>query len=129
MHELSIADAIVRIACAHAGERRIETVEVKVGHLRQVVPDSLAFAFTLVAEGTVAEGAELVMEEVPAAGVCRACGVESELPGFPLACAALREPGCRAGPRRGAARGRIDDGRSAQWPELRRSTSSGSRRG
>ena len=57
MHELSIADAIVRIACAHAGGRRIETVEVKVGHLRQVVPDSLAFAFTLVAEGTDAEGA------------------------------------------------------------------------
>jgi hydrogenase nickel incorporation protein HypA/HybF len=87
MHELSIADAIVRIACTHAGERQIETVEIKVGHLRQVVPDSLAFAFTLVAEGTVAEGAELVMEVVPAAGVCRACGVESELPGFPLACA------------------------------------------
>jgi hydrogenase nickel incorporation protein HypA/HybF len=87
MHELSIADAIVRIACAHAGGRRIETVEVKLGQLRQVVPDSLAFAFTLVAEGTSAEGAELVMEVVPAAGVCRACGVESELPGFPLACA------------------------------------------
>jgi hydrogenase nickel incorporation protein HypA/HybF len=87
MHELSIADAIVRIACTHAGERQIETVEIKVGHLRQVVPDSLAFAFTLVAEGTVAEGAELVMEVVPAAGVCRACGEESELPGFPLACA------------------------------------------
>ncbi len=87
MHELSIADAVVRIACAHADGRRIETVEIKIGHLRQVVPDSLAFAFTLVAEGTLAEGAELVMEEVPAAGICRVCGEESELPGFPLACA------------------------------------------
>ena len=87
MHELSIADAVVRIACKHAGDRTIETVEVKVGHLRQVVPESLAFAFLLVAEGTVAEAAELVLEEVPAAGVCRVCGEESELPGFPLACA------------------------------------------
>jgi hydrogenase nickel incorporation protein HypA/HybF len=86
MHELSIADAIVRIACAHAGGRRIETVEVKVGHLRQVVPDALAFAFTLVAEGTQAQGAALLMEEVPAAGICRMCGSESDLPGFPLAC-------------------------------------------
>jgi hydrogenase nickel incorporation protein HypA/HybF len=86
MHELSIADAIVRIACSHSGGRRIESVEVKVGHLRQVVPESLAFAFTLVAEGTDAEGAELLMEEVPAAGVCRACGFESEWSGFPLAC-------------------------------------------
>jgi hydrogenase nickel incorporation protein HypA/HybF len=88
MHELSIADAIVRVALAHAGDRRIETVEVKVGHLRQVVPDALAFAFTFVTEGTLAEGAELVLEEVPAAGVCRACGVESELQEFPLACVA-----------------------------------------
>jgi hydrogenase nickel incorporation protein HypA/HybF len=88
MHELSIADAIVRIACDHAGDRPIESVEIKVGHLRQVVPDSLAFAFALVAEGTVAEGAELMLEVVPAAGVCRVCGEESELPEFPLACAA-----------------------------------------
>jgi hydrogenase nickel incorporation protein HypA/HybF len=86
MHELSIADAIVHIACRHAEGRRIEAVEVKVGHLRQVVPDALAFAFALVSEGTECAGAELVLEEVPAAGVCRACGAESEFDGFPLAC-------------------------------------------
>ena len=88
MHELSIADAVLRIALAHAQDRRIEAIELKVGHLRQVVPDALAFAFTLVAEGTDAEGAELLLEEVPAAGICRACGFESEWSGFPLACAA-----------------------------------------
>jgi len=88
MHELSIADAVLQIALAHADGRKIEVVEIKVGHLRQVVPDALAFAFTLVAEGTVADGAELVLEEIPAAGVCRVCGAESELPEFPLACAA-----------------------------------------
>ncbi len=88
MHELSIADSIVRIACAHAGGRRIETIEVKIGHLRQVVPDSLAFAFALVAAGTEAEGAQLLIEAVPAAGCCRACGAESELTDFPFTCAA-----------------------------------------
>jgi len=88
MHELSIASSVVRIACAHAAGRRIETVELKVGHLRQVVPEALAFAFSLVAEGTEAEGAELIMEEVPAAGACRRCGAETEFDGFPLACAA-----------------------------------------
>ena len=88
MHELSIADAILHIALDHAGEREIEAVEVKLGHLRQVVPDALAFAWTLVSEGTPAEGAELQMEIVPAAGTCRACGTETEFDGFPLACAA-----------------------------------------
>ncbi|WP_028059417.1 hydrogenase maturation nickel metallochaperone HypA/HybF [Candidatus Solirubrobacter pratensis] len=87
MHELSIADSIVRIACAHAAGRRVVKVELKVGHLRQVVPESLAFAFELVAQGTAAEGAELELEDVRAAGRCRGCGAESELDGFPLACA------------------------------------------
>ena len=88
MHELSIADAVLQIALAHAQDRKIETIEIKVGHLRQVVPDALAFAFTLVSEGTNAEGAELLMEEVPAAGTCRACGSHTQFDGFPLACAA-----------------------------------------
>jgi hydrogenase nickel incorporation protein HypA/HybF len=88
MHELSIADAVLRIALAHADGRRIEAIEIKVGHLRQVVPDALTFAFALVAEGTNAEGAELQLEEVPAAGTCRGCGAHTEFDGFPLACAA-----------------------------------------
>jgi hydrogenase nickel incorporation protein HypA/HybF len=86
MHELSIADAIVRIACANAGGRRIVRVEVKVGHLRQVVPDALAFAFELVAQGTAADGAELVLVEVPPASRCRPCGARTQAAGFPLAC-------------------------------------------
>jgi hydrogenase nickel incorporation protein HypA/HybF len=88
MHELSIAGALVAIASRHAAGRRVTRVEVKVGHLRQVVPDSLAFAFELVAVDTEVEGAELVLEEVPAAGRCRACGTESRLEAFPLHCGA-----------------------------------------
>ena len=87
MHELAIAQSVAAIASRHAGGRRVTGVEVKVGHLRQVVPSALTFAFELVSEGTSLEGAELRIEEVPAAGVCRACGAESPLPGFPFACA------------------------------------------
>jgi hydrogenase nickel incorporation protein HypA/HybF len=86
MHELSIADSVVRIAARNAGERRVTKVELKVGYLRQVVPSSLEFGFGLVAEGTQVEGAELELEVVPAAVVCRACGAETELEQFPLHC-------------------------------------------
>jgi len=89
MHELSIAESIVAIADRHAGGRRVSKVEVKVGHLRQVVPSALEFAFELVAQGTAVEGAELDLEEVPAAGICRACGTEGTLTAFPFTC-----PGC-----------------------------------
>ena len=53
MHELSIADAIVRdrrAARGRAADR--DASRCKVGHLRQVVPDALEFAWSLVAEGT-----------------------------------------------------------------------------
>jgi hydrogenase nickel incorporation protein HypA/HybF len=88
MHELAIAESVVRIACRHADGRPVARVELKVGHLRQVVASALEFSFELVAKGTPVEGAELVMEHIPAAGMCRRCGAESEFDAFPLACAA-----------------------------------------
>jgi hydrogenase nickel incorporation protein HypA/HybF len=86
MHELSIAEAVVDIALRHSDGRSVSAVELKVGHLRQVVPSALEFAFELVAEGTPLEGAELRMEEVPATGSCGTCGEETPLPDFPLTC-------------------------------------------
>jgi hydrogenase nickel incorporation protein HypA/HybF len=88
LHELAIADSVVHIASRHANGRRVTKVYLKVGHLRQVVPSDLAFSFELVAQGTPVEGAELEIEEVPATGKCRKCGVESRLQSFPLQCAA-----------------------------------------
>lgn len=88
MHELAIAEAIVRIAADHARGRRVHAVHVAAGHLRQVVPGALALAFELVAEGTPVEGAELELREVPAVVRCRGCGTESEQDGFPLVCRA-----------------------------------------
>jgi hydrogenase nickel incorporation protein HypA/HybF len=88
MHELAIADSVLQIVCAHAGDRRVAAVDLAVGHLRQVVPSALEFSFTLVSQGTVAEGAELRLEAVPAGGVCRACGTDGPLGDFPLSCSA-----------------------------------------
>jgi hydrogenase nickel incorporation protein HypA/HybF len=86
MHELAIADSIVRIAAEHADGRRVAKVTLKVGRLRQVVPAALMFSFELVAEGTPVQGAELAIDEVPATVRCEACGAETELQDFPLAC-------------------------------------------
>jgi hydrogenase nickel incorporation protein HypA/HybF len=87
MHELSIAEGIVDVARRHAAGRRVVRVEVKVGHLRQVLPDSLHFAFEFVTQGTALDGAELAIAHIPAAGRCRECGAHSVLEGFPLCCA------------------------------------------
>jgi hydrogenase nickel incorporation protein HypA/HybF len=92
MHELALAQSIAAIAEAHSSGRRVEKVEVKVGHLRQVSPSALAFGFELVVKGTDLEGAELAIEQVPVRIACRACGDESALVGFPLTC-----PACGSG--------------------------------
>ncbi len=76
MHELAIAQGIVDGILEHAGARRVHRVTVAVGALCAVVPQALLFAFDLAAEGTVAQGAELVVEEVPARASCRSCGAE-----------------------------------------------------
>jgi hydrogenase nickel incorporation protein HypA/HybF len=86
MHELSIAEAIVAIVERHAAGRPVTRVDVKVGYLRQVVPSALEFAFELLTNGTPSEGAELAIEEVPASGRCRTCGVETTMSSFPLQC-------------------------------------------
>jgi hydrogenase nickel incorporation protein HypA/HybF len=86
MHELSIADAILAVVRAHALGRRVMQVEVEVGSLRQVVPSALSFAFGLLAADTEAEGAELVLRQIPVQVRCRHCGAQSEQQRFPLSC-------------------------------------------
>ena len=87
MHELSIAAAVVDIAERHAAGRRVVGIDVQVGRLRQVVPDSLALAFQLITHETALDGAELRIKEVPVRARCERCGAESELDQFPFACA------------------------------------------
>ena len=87
MHEMAIAESIVDVVEREAAGRPVHRIGLIVGHLRQVVPSALAFNFDLVTTGTIAEGAELELEHVPAAGVCSDCGEETEMESFPLACA------------------------------------------
>jgi hydrogenase nickel incorporation protein HypA/HybF len=87
VHELALADAIVTIARDHARGRRVTRVEVKVGHLRQVVPDALTFAFELISNETNVEGAFLDIEQVPVRVACSRCEAESDAEKFPLVCA------------------------------------------
>lgn len=84
MHELSLSSAIVNTAVKHARGRRVVVVNLRVGKLRQVVPDTLAFYFEFVARGTVCEGARLEQELVEAVLRCEACGHEwqIEIPAF-----------------------------------------------
>lgn len=84
MHELSLSSAIVNTVAKHAAGRPVTVVSLRVGRLRQVVPDTLAFYFEFVARDSVCEGARLEQEVVDASLRCHACGAEwaIEIPAF-----------------------------------------------
>jgi hydrogenase nickel incorporation protein HypA/HybF len=79
MHELSLSGAIVNTVVKHARGRPVSVVSLRVGALRQVVPDTLDFYFEFVARGTVCEGARLEQELVPARLRCTGCEREWEV--------------------------------------------------
>ena len=90
VHELSLCGAIADITTRRAQGRPVEVIHLRVGQLRQVVPDSLRFCWTMLTEGTDLDGSALDLDPVPARLRCSDCAVEFALPNPPaFAC-----PGC-----------------------------------
>lgn len=79
MHELSLCEAIAGMAKAYADGRHVDVVRVRIGALRQVVPESLSFCWTLVRDAEDMPEAELELECVAAEVCCRACGRRSDI--------------------------------------------------
>lgn len=76
MHELSVSSAILETVLKHAEGRKVTAVEMKIGRLRQVVPDSLTFYFEIVSRDTFAEGAVLELDLIDGLLRCEACTTE-----------------------------------------------------
>ena len=89
MHELSVCqgilDQVARVAADH-GATGVKNIVVRIGPLSGVVPSLLAQAFPLARAGTVAEGAELTIEELPVRVHCDACGADTEASPSRLLC-------------------------------------------
>ncbi|MHC4915187.1 MAG: hydrogenase maturation nickel metallochaperone HypA/HybF [Planctomycetota bacterium] len=80
MHELSIAEALVREAL-HAARtsapgRRVTEVHVEIGELSGAVPELLTDCYPLAAEGTALAGSVLRVTGIAALLRCSACGEE-----------------------------------------------------
>lgn len=89
MHEVSIAQAIVRSVCdalAENGRSRARKIEVQIGRFTAVVPEVLHFSFQWVAQGTPCENAVLEMEDIPLRFRCEDCQSEFALEEVNLIC-------------------------------------------
>jgi hydrogenase nickel incorporation protein HypA/HybF len=86
VHELSLSQSIGQVVRKHAAGRRVEVVHLKVGQLRQVVPDSLVYCWGLVNDGTECEGSVLDIDHVPATVQCDDCGGSTLLGEMRMSC-------------------------------------------
>jgi hydrogenase nickel incorporation protein HypA/HybF len=89
MHEMGITAGILSSAVEAAekeGGCRINEIRVSVGDLTEVVEDALQFAFEALREGTMAEGAVLVVRHVSPRSKCLQCGHEFTHDKWDLTC-------------------------------------------
>jgi hydrogenase nickel incorporation protein HypA/HybF len=90
MHEMGIALQIIEIATesipADAGDVRVEKINLKIGKLSAVVPDSLKFCFNVAIKDTPLDGAELVIQELPVMARCKECGTQSTINSASFTC-------------------------------------------
>jgi hydrogenase nickel incorporation protein HypA/HybF len=89
MHEISIMQSTLEAAietAQRAAATHILGLRVRVGVMTGVAPDALQFAFEVLRDGTMAAGASLEIESVPARRWCPVCQVEFEANDWRQAC-------------------------------------------
>ena len=92
MHEMGIASQVVKIALSSVPpdmpDAKVEQVNLKIGRLSSIVPDSLKFCFEIITQETPLNGARLKIEEIPVVAKCKACETEWIITGPVFKCEA-----------------------------------------
>lgn len=89
MHELALAQSLVKIVCEAAQANnfcKVTTVAVVSGELVGVVPDALEFGFEVLSQDTLAQGAKLEIRQLAATIKCSSCGFEYSWQTFGYLC-------------------------------------------
>lgn len=77
MHEMSLAEGMLQLVEETARReqaQRVKSIVLEIGQLSSVETSALEFCFAAVAAGGPADGARLVIVDVPGAGRCLSCG-------------------------------------------------------
>jgi hydrogenase nickel incorporation protein HypA/HybF len=89
MHELSIAKSIIDILEQEKrkhGFQSVISIDITLGPLSNVVPESLEFCFEAIKTDTIASDAKLSIRPVPMSAQCRACGKQSQFDTWETVC-------------------------------------------
>ena len=95
MHELSLCGSIADIVRRRAADRPVATIHLQIGQLRQVVPDTLAYCWSMISADTELDGTQLDIERIPARIRCHDCDHVTMIGDFPiLLCEACAGSSC-----------------------------------
>ena len=82
MHDVTAAQRIAATVLQAAGEQgaeRVERISIALGAMTMIDPEQLTFWLEQVLRGTIAEGAEVEIEQLGLRIRCRDCGWEGEI--------------------------------------------------
>jgi hydrogenase nickel incorporation protein HypA/HybF len=98
MHELAVTESLLQVVLRHAGEGgagKVVSVSVRVGELSDLVNVWMQRYFDYLSRGTIAEGALIRIERIPATFRCDGCG--DVFPADPRTREVIRCPLCASG--------------------------------
>ncbi|MBI5351769.1 MAG: hydrogenase maturation nickel metallochaperone HypA [Chloroflexi bacterium] len=76
MHELAVTQSILDIALRHATQasaKKITSINIVIGEFASIVDDSVQFYWDLLADDTIAKGAQLCFERIAGEMTCTNC--------------------------------------------------------
>jgi hydrogenase nickel incorporation protein HypA/HybF len=76
MHELSVTESVLEIACKHAKKAqasKVTDIYLVIGKLSSIVDDSIEFYWNVISKDTLCEEAKLHFKRLPAKLLCLDC--------------------------------------------------------
>ena len=89
MHELSVTESVLEIACKHAKNAQasiVTDIYLVIGRLSSIVDDSVMFYWEMISKDTICEKAQLHFKRIPAELVCLECNKKYKLNDYLTPC-------------------------------------------
>ncbi|MGE5544451.1 MAG: hydrogenase maturation nickel metallochaperone HypA [Bacillota bacterium] len=79
MHELAVTEGMLKVVLRHAEQNqanKVVSISLRIGEMSDIVDEWLQRYFDYLSRGTIAEGAQIIIERSPAVFRCGDCGEE-----------------------------------------------------